>query len=163
LLINKKRKDYCNKTGKETEKFYESIVKSRGRKVIKSSKEDDMYKHIDYYVDGMSVDVKGNRHLDCIWLETKNVHGNKGWLHGEAEFIIFDIKELYSFCCFKRVDLLEFIKKNVFEYTSIKDEFLKFYSRKKWNRHDEVVKVKYNHIKHLQKGILNYKQYEIYS
>ena len=160
--ITQERRNYCNANGKKTEDFYAEIVRSRGRKVVKSNKEDDIYKHIDYYVDSMSVDVKGERHLNCIWLETINVLGKKGWLLGEADFIVFDIKELHSFCCFKREDLLRFVKENVSETTESKHDFLKLYSRKKWGRKDEIVKVKYNHIKHLQKGILNYKSYEIH-
>ncbi len=159
MNISEERRDLCAKNGSKTEEFYAKIVKSRGRNIVKSSKKDDIYKHIDFYVDGMSVDVKGDRHLDCIWLELTNVHGRKGWLKGQAQFIVMDIKELNSFVCFKRKDLLDFVEQNVVEYTEDKNDYMKIYSRKKWNRFDEIVKVKYSHIKHLQKGVLNYEVY----
>lgn len=159
LSVTKGRRDSCNTNGKKTEKLYADIVRGRGRKVVKSSKHDDIHKHIDYYVDNMSVDVKGDRHLDCIWLEVDNVNGDKGWLKGEADFIVFDIKELNSFCCFKREDLLRFVEQNVVEYTDDKKDYLKFYTRAKWGKKDKIVKVKYSNIKHLQKGFLNYEVY----
>ena len=75
-------------------------------------------KHIDCYVNGYGVDVKGNRHLETIWLEVKNVNGNKGWLQGDAYYIAMFVMELDCFSIYKRTDLLNYIKrKNTKEYT----------------------------------------------
>ena len=61
----------------------------------------------------MSVDVKGDRHLDCIWLETVNVNGDKGWLKGEAQFIVFDIiDELNSFFVVKEERFITLCRRN---------------------------------------------------
>ena len=42
------------------------------------------------------------------------------------------------------------LKKKAKEETEDKREHLKWYSRKKWNRKDKIIKVKYEHIKHLK-------------
>ena len=69
-------------------------MEQKGYIVEKTTAYDDMQRHIDFYVNDQSVDVKGNRHLECIWLELKNVRGKDGWLNGSATYIVMDIKEL---------------------------------------------------------------------
>lgn len=123
-------------------------MEERGNTIVASSRLDNIHKHIDFYLNGFGVDVKGNRHLDCIWLELDNVKGNNGWLRGKAEYIVFDVEELGSFCFFKRIDLLNWVLENITEYTD-KKEFNKFYTRAKWGKKDKLVKVKYEEIKHL--------------
>ncbi len=129
-MVSQARRDYSNKVGLDTEDLFKSLMESRGHKVIKSSKQDDIYKHIDFYVNGYSIDVKGSRHLDCIWLETINVLGDDGWLKGKADFIVFDVVELKSFCVYNRQELLLFTN-NITEFTDSKYDFLKIYSRTK--------------------------------
>ena len=81
--------------------FKKEAIK-RGYKIKKSDSQSDMYKHIDFYMsseDGppFSVDVKGrkkaarksNSYDDVYtWVEFNNVRGNKGWLYGEADYIV---------------------------------------------------------------------------
>ena len=50
---------------------------------------------------------------------------------------------------FKRAELLLFVEQNVVEKTENSKEFLKYYNRAKWGQKDELVKVSYDHIKHL--------------
>ena len=156
-MISSERKKYSNEIGLQTENLFEKIMQQRGNKVIKSSKHDDIHKHIDFYVNGFGVDVKGGRHLECIWLETTNVLGNDGWLNGEADFIAFDIVELNSFSIYNRNDLLNFTKA-ITEITETKEDFLKIYSRTKWGRKDQLIKCRYNDIKHLEKQIIKYER-----
>jgi hypothetical protein len=144
--VSKGRYQYSYKSGKDCEDKFKALMEARNHKVTASSRNDNIYKHIDFYVDSIGVDVKGNRHLDCIWLELKNVKGNKGWLEGEAKFIVFDIEELGSFCFFRRTDLLQYVQENITEYTD-KKEFNKFYTREKWGKKDVLVKVRYKDIK----------------
>ena len=155
--ISKERWEYSWSKGKEVEDKFKKIVSDRGNTINKSSKEEDIFQHIDFWVNDKGVDVKGSRHLECIWLELKNVNGDKGWLQGEAEWIVFDVEELSSFCVFKRIDLLNYILSTVNESTENKKDFLKYYTRKKWIRKDVLVKCRYADIEHLLIQKLNYK------
>ena len=131
-------------------------MEARGHVVTPATRSENMFKHIDFYIGDLSLDVKGNRHLDCIWLEMTNVRGNKGWLKGEAMYIAFDIAELSSFAIFKREDLLEFVMENVIEYSQNKNEFMKFYTRAAWGKEDLLVKVRFDHIKTLTYQLIGY-------
>ena len=80
LEVSKNRYNQCKKDGDYYENLFKKKVLSIGLNYKKGSNNDDWYRHIDCYVNGFGVDVKGNRHLETIWLELKNVNGNKGWL-----------------------------------------------------------------------------------
>ena len=149
MNITSQRRDYCEKEGREAELKFKSVVENRGNIVRGSSRSENIYDHIDFWVNDVSVDVKGLKNYESIWLELKNVHGNKGWLDSKVDYISFDILELSSFCIFKRYDLLNFVLTNVHEYTSSSDEYMKFYTRERWGRKDVIVKVSFEHIKHL--------------
>lgn len=137
--------------GRATEELFVSIMEARGHEVIKSTKQEDIHLHIDYYVSGHSVDVKGSRKIDKIWLELVNVKGKKGWLDGEADYIAFHFDDVNCFMIFNRRDLLKFVKENVDGTTSQKPpEYMKWYTRSDWDRSDKIVKVKYEHIKHIE-------------
>tara|TARA_R110000796_G_C14245044_1_gene397780 strand:+ start:42 stop:509 length:468 start_codon:yes stop_codon:yes gene_type:complete len=150
IKVTNSRLDYCAKTGNFYEELFSKKVIEKGFKWRKSTNEEDWYKHIDCYVNEYGVDIKGNRHLETIWLEYTNVNGNNGWLKGEAFYIAMFIVELNCFSIYKRIDLLNYIKENTKEKTNNKKDYLKLYTRKKWGKKDEIVKVKYNHIKHLE-------------
>ena len=141
---------YCEKQGISFEEDFKNRIISLGLNYKKSSKKDDWYKHIDCYVNGYGIDVKGNRGLKTIWLEHTNVNGNKGWLKGDAMYIAMHITELNIFSIYKRIDLLNFIEKNTKGETINTNEYFKYYTRKKWGKKDKIVKVKYNDIKHLE-------------
>ena len=57
--------------------FKKEAIK-RGYKIKKSDSQSDMYKHIDFYM-------------------SNNVRGNKGWLYGEADYIVFEQINKYIF------------------------------------------------------------------
>ena len=156
MKVSDYRYKYSHELGKSCEDKFKDLMTSRGHEIYKSSKYDDIYKHIDFYIAGYSFDVKGHRHLDCIWLELTNVNGNKGWLKGEATYIVFDIVELKSFCFFKRKDLLKYVQENITETTETKDEYNKLYTRAKWGKLDVITKVKFDNIKNLMKQSVAY-------
>lgn len=148
------RKAYTMRVGNSIEDLFKSVLISRGCEVEKSSREDDIKKHIDFYVNGIGVDVKAKRELNKIWLELVNVGGNKGWLKGEAEYIAFHFERFNHFKFFKREDLLKFVEENVTEKCKTSKPFMKFYTRSKWDQKDVLVKVSYEHIKHLYHFII---------
>ena len=149
MKVSSERRRYSNEVGNRVELKFKEVMESRGNVVKESTEQQNIYSHIDFFVNGHSVDVKGSRHLGCIWLELDNVHGNKGWLNSEVDYIAFDVEELNAFCMFKRADLLDFVLGNVTETTEDKREYLKYYTRLKWNKKDKLVKVRYSDIKHL--------------
>lgn len=150
MSVSKHRLQRCYSQGKYFENLFEQKVNDLGLDFKKSSRKDNIYRHIDCYVDGYGVDVKGNRHLNTIWLEIINVRGNKGWLDGDAMYIAMHIEELDCFCLFYRKDLLQFVTNNVSEKTTKSKDYMKFYTREKWGKQDVIVKVKYDDIKHLE-------------
>jgi hypothetical protein len=139
----------AKKDGLEVENLFEATLTQKGCKVVRASRHEDIHKHIDFYVNGMGVDVKAKRALDKIWLEMENVSGNDGWLKGSAEYIAFHFKDFNHFKLFRREDLRRFVEENVTETCTTSTPFMKFYTRAGWNRKDKIVKVSYNHIKHL--------------
>lgn len=151
--ISKSRIDYSFSEGKKAEDKFKNLMLSRGNTCVKSSVYDDINKHIDFYVNNIGVDVKGNRHINTIWVELSNVRGNLGWLKGDSEYIVFDIVELNSFCFFRRIDLLN-MTMNISELAKDKTEYKKLYTRQ--GRKDVLVKYRYNDIKHLQIQKISY-------
>lgn len=153
--VTAERKAYTKSTGAAYEKLFEKCVLQRGAKVERTSMKVDIEKHIDYYVNGYGVDVKGNRRLDYIFLELVNVKGINGWLRGEADYIAFHFKDLNHFKVFNRVDLLDFVVENVKGITNTSNDFMKYYNRGAWGQKDKIVRVHYDHIKHLDHFIIN--------
>lgn len=152
-MVSKSRYEYSFSEGNKAEEKFKELMNSRGNICLKSTKDEDMHRHIDFWVNEVPVDVKGNRHLECIWLEIKNVHGNKGWLHGDSFYIVFDVVELKSFCFFRTEKLLNWVKK-ITKTAKDKTEFNALYTRK--DRKDVLVKVRYNEIKHLESFKIKY-------
>ena len=150
------RKQYYDfKYGDFVEKHFATCMKDRSNSVTKSNRHENMHKHIDFYINDKGVDVKGGRHLDTIWLELTNVQGKDGWLKGKADYICFYVHELESFCVYNRTDLLNLVG-GVTETTTNKKDYWKIYTRSKWGRKDEIVKVSYDDIKHLEIQQIHY-------
>jgi hypothetical protein len=140
---------HAYEAGKKTEEHFKELMISRGNKCVKSSYNDDLYKHIDFYVNGYGVDVKGKRRLNSIWLEIVNVRGYDGWLKGEADYIVFDFLDLNAYSVFKRKQLLKLVS-NVTETTNSSKDYMKIYGRSEWNQKDKLIKCKFEDIKHLE-------------
>ena len=116
---------------------------------VKSSRDEDIKMHVDYWHGEDGVDVKGNNLPDEIWVEFKNVRGDKGWLYGGASIIAFDMPEEGGFSIVDREELAFFCEKHVRnESVSNKAEaYLKRYTRK--DRQDVISILKLHDIKSL--------------
>ena len=105
----------------------------------KSSREEDIHLHVDFWHGSNGVDVKGNNLPDEIWVELRNVHGKPGWILGEAMWIAFEMPEVGGYIRVERKELLQWCLKNVdFEdLVSRKDDaYRKTYQRK--GRKDKI-------------------------
>jgi len=125
------RMPYSFREGKIVERRWSAAVPVS----VKSSREDDMHKHIDYYIDmgthEYSVDVKGNNAPYEIWLEIKNVIGKNGWLYGDATHIAFDMPEMNGFVLVETKLLREYVSKNVKkEFVNKGNAYKKLYNRR---------------------------------
>jgi hypothetical protein len=134
---------------------FQRSARAKGLFVTKSSRNEDMHQHIDYWL-AMSesgskwgVDVKGNNLPDEIWCEFKNVAGNPGWMYGGATIIAFDMPEEGGFSIVDREELALFCEKNVKDeaVTDKKNAYLKRYTRK--DRQDVITILKLHDIKTL--------------
>lgn len=122
--------------GRRSEYRFLEAIKAIGLQCRKSSRKDDMYRHIDFYIlDDDSeiiatVDVKGENQLNEIWVELKNVRGDKGWLYGDASVIAFEMPEIGGFACVFTKHLIDYVESNVVDESVPKAEaYKKKYSR----------------------------------
>lgn len=122
--------------GRRSEFRFLEAIKSKGLHCKKSSRKDDIERHIDFFLFNddseliATVDVKGENQLDEIWVELKNVRGDKGWIYGDATVIAFEMPELGGFVCVLTKHLRDYVKENVSEeFVSKKDAYKKMYTR----------------------------------
>jgi len=155
MSTSQARRRYSNSTGRMAEVRFQRSARAKGLFVTKSSRNEDMHQHIDYWL-AMSesgskwgVDVKGNNLPDEIWCEFKNVAGNPGWMYGGATIIAFDMPEEGGFSIVDREELALFCEKNVKDeaVTDKKNAYLKRYTRK--DRQDVITILKLHDIKTL--------------
>jgi hypothetical protein len=159
--VQRSRWKYSKEVGLRTEDKFVSACQSRGDNVTKSSRDEDIKLHIDYYVmrkdqSTVSVDVKGGNHPNCIWVEFKNVRGDIGWMYGKADWIAFEVAEVGGFAMVKRserADLSERIVEQVFVDKANADR--KLYQRK--DRKDVISRLWLEDIKQCQSySVLKY-------
>ena len=108
--------------GNEAEKEFIKEAKSCGFKVRRASPRQDMRHHYDVILEDtngtiIKVDIKGLKRsarngqslVDSMWIEFTNVRGNKGWIHGQADWIAQKVNVIGQpeFFIFKRKDLLK--------------------------------------------------------
>ena len=143
-------------SGRLDEDFVMDAVKhTLGGDVTRSTKYEDMFKHIDFWWDSpkkgrIGIDVKGlnknkrgdNDYDDTIhWLELQNVKGKDGWLKGEAEYIAFRTNTNIIFV--NREKLLEFAENAIKGKEVVYDTPMECYvpyKRLKWGRDDLSLK-----------------------
>ena len=117
------KKNY--REGKKVEQDFASILSN----VIWSSSKEDIKDHWDiqglllsrYGIEGNNkFDVKGikkinskdpNKQDELAWIESRNVQGSRGWLCGEADYIVFERSN--SWMVVHRKELLLFINDKV--------------------------------------------------
>lgn len=154
--ISDKRYEETLRKGNKTEREFMDLMISRGNVVLEATDEEDMYKHIDFFVNGDGVDIKGNKKSYDIWLEVQNVFGGNGWLCGEAKWIVFDLVDVNAYYIYKRMDLLKWVVENTSENTTDRNDYLKYYTREKFGGKDRVVRCNESHINHLLIQKINY-------
>lgn len=154
-MTSQNRRRYSNSTGRVAEVRFIRAAENLGLEVKKSSYSEDIHDHIDYWLafndkGKWGVDVKGNNLPDEIWVELKNVRGNNGWLLGGATIIAFDMPEEHGFSIVDRLELKEWVDKNVdLEVVSDKrNAYRKLYQRK--DRLDIITKVVLRDIRSLE-------------
>ena len=147
MALTNKRRAYSGSTGRVAEVRFRRAAEAKGLEVEKSSRNDDIHLHVDYWLayDGngrWGVDVKGNNLPDEIWVEFMNVRGNPGWLYGGAQIIAFDMPELGGFVIIDRQDLADYCERTI-EDTIVSDKrdaYMKKYRRN--DRQDLITKLK---------------------
>lgn len=82
-------------------------------KVLASTPTQDIHEHWDfavrYDVKMIKKELRGGEYDENIhWVEIKNVHGNSGWLYGDADFFSFELDSYWVIV--EKVTLQEFIK-----------------------------------------------------
>lgn len=142
------------KAGIEDENFVmEAVEHTLGGKCEKSTKNEDMFDHIDFWWDSprkgrIGIDVKGikksNRKDKIVddsihWIEIQNVRGNPGWIYGKSEYIAFRTFEKILFV--KLVDLQKFAedktKGKEIVYSNPKEFYIPY---QRYGRQDKVFK-----------------------
>ncbi len=72
-------------------------------KVSFASRDEDIFDHWDVKID-IKIDVKAMKKINredsepnenIHYVEIKNVHGDKGWLYGEADYFAFEMRDYY--------------------------------------------------------------------
>lgn len=152
---NKNVPERCYNTALSSDETFIRIAKARGLSIEKTSFNEDMYDHIDYYVTykgiRFPVDIKSSKRTltlsgdskelmeQWVWIELKNVAGNLGWLYGKARYIAYIFNN--SMWLINRKKLIEFIDKKVTKKFVRKEEAsYKLYQRQ--DRKDVLTLVK---------------------
>jgi len=117
----------------------------------KSSRDEDINLHVDFWHGSDGVDVKGNNLPDEIWVELRNVHGNPGWILGGAKWIAFEMPEVGGYVRVERKELLQWCLKNVNFEKHVKnknDAYRKVYQRQ--NRKDKITMLALHDLQELE-------------
>jgi len=158
-LFNERRKQSWRDGGVSATRYARIFSDIR-----KSSREEDIELHVDFWHDKDGVDVKGNNLPDEIWVEFRNVNGDLGWLLGQAKWIAFELCEVGGFIRVERQDLLDWCLENVNfnEYVPYKrDAYKKIYQRK--NRKDKITKLVLDDLKQLETyEVIKYNKYYVH-
>ena len=56
MIVSQSRMNYSISEGNKAEDKFSRLMNSRGNACVKSSKHDDIYKHIDFYVNDIGID-----------------------------------------------------------------------------------------------------------
>lgn len=134
--VSKGRWGYSRTEGLRSEDKFVSACIAKGYETKKSTRDEDIHLHIDYYVmrkgrKTVSVDVKGGNHPNVIWVEFKNVRGNDGWMYGKADWIAFELPEVGGFAMVQRKELVALAEEIVEPvFVDKKEADRKYYQRK---------------------------------
>jgi hypothetical protein len=155
VKANKNVPERCYNTALSSDEIFRSIAKVRGMGIEKTSFEEDMYDHIDYYLTykgiRFPIDIKSSKRTltfsgdskdlmeEWVWIELKNVAGRLGWLYGKAVYIAYIFNN--SMWLINRQKLVDFIAKRVTKtFVSKEEAGYKLYQRR--DRKDVLTLVK---------------------
>lgn len=89
--------------GGRAENLFKKILKKFDKHARSASRE-EQFRHIDFVSSFGSFDVKAQKRVsrsdskyqnDLVWLEFKNVLGNRGWMYGDADYIAFEKEDCF--------------------------------------------------------------------
>lgn len=141
----------CMERGRSAERrFAEQYLTD----VVWASKDQDIYEHWDMEgnLNGKryKFDIKTSKRIDpnfehhnnhSFWVEGTNVNGDKGWVKGNADYIVFE--RAYDWCIADRKRLFDWVVKKLEENGFKKGKgHYEVYQRQ--NRKDKVTYVKYS-------------------
>ena len=109
---------------------------------VRKSTLQEEFSHVDYDCKmQFKVDVKSIKDPSTVWIELKNVQGDKGWLYGDASHFVFE-REKY-FVMVRKDDLISLVDELCTkEKVDNPDDCLyKLYSRSKYGRKDLLTKI----------------------
>ena len=147
----------------------EAVEKTLGGKCEKSSRNEDMFDHIDFWWDSpkkgrIGIDVKGiKKHNrkdsevdDSIhWIEMMNVRGNLGWVYGKSDYIAFRTKTKILFV--KLIDLQKFSEEKIRGKDVVNKNPSECYvPYQRWQRQDLVFKCPTNDLEKLAEFSIEY-------
>ena len=164
------RTGQCSEDGYKAEKTFEEIAKEKGYLPRRSTRAENIFKHVDYFLTGKSkkgkkveikVDVKARKKTsrrdkkyddEWTWLEFKNVQGKRGWLYGDADFIVFERSEDFVFV--NRQELVDFCssgKKIRYDLPFVNlAKLAKYKIYQRSGRRDEITQIKMSDILNLE-------------
>ena len=138
------------------ERNFRIEAKNKGYLVTKSTDQEDMFKHIDFFLEkdgkNISVDVKARKRAtraswdfddEYTWVEFQNVRGHRGWLYGDANYIVFERKDDYIFIDRERLLKFSLDAVNDIYVDSPREAIYKKYQR--YQRDDVVSRIKLDH------------------
>ena len=141
--------EYSINTGKKGEENFRLACKLNNLQYVEATDKENI-KHVDFYVLGLGVDVKGykNAHKDgFLIVEFRNVNGNAGSCSekSNADLLAFQFEDY--FLIVRKDELLNYCRKEVKnEYVSeFKDCYKKLYTRK--DRKDLMTKLHVSDLK----------------
>lgn len=136
-------------SGEEAEKKFYEVMKSQCEQIRPSTREENMFGHIDFICDGVKYDVKAHKKLnrwdkttsDSVWVEFRNVRGNRGWIKGDADKIAF--QQDNEFLIVDRLKLFNWLKDEIKDLSvySVK-QYKKLYQRQ--GRKDVITLINYS-------------------
>jgi hypothetical protein len=139
--------------GEFAEASFGKLLAKKGE--VRPANKQEQINHIDFILttpEGKEIkyDVKARKKVnraddqatdDLIWIEFLNVLGNRGWIYGESDFIVFEREK--DFLLVSRPKLVEFAEKKcdlAQMVTSANNALYRGYRR--WQRHDLLSMVK---------------------
>lgn len=174
IYQNDRDPGYNAQNGMSAEAAFELAARAAGWDVKPAPPIQDYECHIDFVItwvgdpavnngkvvrDGaeFTVDVKSDSMADTVWIEIRNIHGDAGWLYGDADFIAFRREK--GFLLVDRVKLRDWINENVEKVyvTNKRDALMKVYTRN--GRKDMITKVQNYHLVALAQqsgGVIKY-------